>query len=309
MKNLFDCWKYSKRVWLTFSLLISTLVTFATISGPTSVCEGDVVSYTFPYTLGNTYSWFSSGGTGTATINTGNNTAVFTVTWGVTGTGSINIQEFSGNTLTSNFSNNVSINSAPNPQISSDFDSDCVDVPSGPTPNTVSFNCETVCEGNTVNYSTNNQSGNTYQWTVIGDFTSITGASTNSASITWGNPGQASVIVTETTPSGCSQTSTICIMIIERPTSLFTVDQGAGLIQSEQNTLGLNEIQICIGSTVCFNDASSGGSKLFWDFGNGNSSQQQNPCETYTSDGTFTCLLYTSPSPRDKRQSRMPSSA
>ena len=27
------------------------------------------------------------------------------------------------------------------------------------------------------------------------------------------------------------------------------------------------------------------------------------------SDGTLTCLLYTSPSPRDKRQSRMPSSA
>ena len=26
-------------------------------------------------------------------------------------------------------------------------------------------------------------------------------------------------------------------------------------------------------------------------------------------DGIFTCLLYTSPSPRDKRQSRMPSSA
>ena len=30
---------------------------------------------------------------------------------------------------------------------------------------------------------------------------------------------------------------------------------------------------------------------------------------TQTSDGSATCLLYTSPSPRDKRQSRMPSSA
>ena len=28
-----------------------------------------------------------------------------------------------------------------------------------------------------------------------------------------------------------------------------------------------------------------------------------------TNNGTYTCLLYTSPSPRDKRQSRMPSSA
>ena len=30
---------------------------------------------------------------------------------------------------------------------------------------------------------------------------------------------------------------------------------------------------------------------------------------TIAADGTYTCLLYTSPSPRDKRQSRMPSSA
>ena len=29
----------------------------------------------------------------------------------------------------------------------------------------------------------------------------------------------------------------------------------------------------------------------------------------YSSNGVHTCLLYTSPSPRDKRQSRMPSSA
>ena len=29
----------------------------------------------------------------------------------------------------------------------------------------------------------------------------------------------------------------------------------------------------------------------------------------FDGDGTTTCLLYTSPSPRDKRQSRMPSSA
>ena len=32
-----------------------------------------------------------------------------------------------------------------------------------------------------------------------------------------------------------------------------------------------------------------------------------NKCTLHT--GFFTCLLYTSPSPRDKRQSRMPSSA
>ena len=41
------------------------------------------------------------------------------------------------------------------------------------------------------------------------------------------------------------------------------------------------------------------------------STQAQSPILELTFDNTLlgTCLLYTSPSPRDKRQSRMPSSA
>ena len=37
--------------------------------------------------------------------------------------------------------------------------------------------------------------------------------------------------------------------------------------------------------------------------------RMEDPAVVMSSDGSMSCLLYTSPSPRDKRQSRMPSSA
>ena len=46
-----------------------------------------------------------------------------------------------------------------------------------------------------------------------------------------------------------------------------------------------------------------------WSFGNGDFSTEESPELTYTEGGVYTCLLYTSPSPRDVCSSRMPSSA
>ena len=46
-----------------------------------------------------------------------------------------------------------------------------------------------------------------------------------------------------------------------------------------------------------------------WDFGDGQSSFDEDPVYTYGAAGNYTCLLYTSPSPRDRTRSRMPSSA
>ena len=50
-------------------------------------------------------------------------------------------------------------------------------------------------------------------------------------------------------------------------------------------------------------------SVFVWDFGDGTTSNEVNPTHTYERAGNFTCLLYTSPSPRDRQKSRMPSSA
>ena len=67
---------------------------------------------------------------------------------------------------------------------------------------------------------------------------------------------------------------------------------------------------------ISFFNASTGSPTTFaWTFGDGGTSASQYPVHTYTSPGsynvclTITCLLYTSPSPRDRTRSRMPSSA
>ncbi len=49
---------------------------------------------------------------------------------------------------------------------------------------------------------------------------------------------------------------------------------------------------ITCNGNICFNDLSSNiPTGWFWDFGDGNTSPQQNPCHTYTADGTYTVSL------------------
>lgn len=293
MKTLANYWPGVQQVRLAILLIFSTLIMGAsasTISGPNTVCEGDVVTYTYPYSPGHTYNWGSIGGTGIATINTTNNTAVYTVTWGLAGSGSVSIQELLGASIVNTDLLNVTINDAPNPMIVSDFDSDCIDeVPKEhQEPRPPSFDCETVCEDSPVNYTTNFVAGNSYQWTVIGAYNSISGATTNSATVTWGSPGQAYVVVTETTPAGCTQTDTVCIEIVPKPQSKFKVDIGNSSLYSSDPVSAT--VDICVGGTVCFDDLSSGATSWFWDFGNGNTSMQQNPCETFNTPGGYTVM-------------------
>ena len=63
------------------------------------------------------------------------------------------------------------------------------------------------------------------------------------------------------------------------------------------------------GTTVSFQGVSAQATGFAWNFGDGNISTQQNPTNTFTGTGFYPCLLYTSPSPRDRTRSRMPSSA
>ena len=53
----------------------------------------------------------------------------------------------------------------------------------------------------------------------------------------------------------------------------------------------------------------SSASQILWDFGDGSAGMGANAQHVYPVPGVYTCLLYTSPSPRDRTRSRMPSSA
>ena len=291
----------TKKIYLLlFTLLCIPALLHSTpnitpINGSVNVCEGEVVTYTYPYSNGNNYIWSVNGGTGISTINSSLNLATFTVTWGLSGTPpyTVNLQEYNGPNLVNSETLNITVNLNPNPQISSNFDSDCVDDTIkgernfNPDDRRGPSECETVCEYSPVTYTTDLTSGNTYQWTVIGDYTGISGATTNSATVDWGAPGQAYVIVTETTPAGCTQTDTTCIEIVEKPDAEFKVDQGNSAINSSPNQGSANTIEICKDGTICFDDLSVGGSSWFWDFGNGNTSTQQSPCETFTTPGSY----------------------
>ena len=45
------------------------------------------------------------------------------------------------------------------------------------------------------------------------------------------------------------------------------------------------------GLTMTFTDASTGATSWYWDFGDGNTSTEQNPTHTYAEPGTYTVTL------------------
>ena len=53
---------------------------------------------------------------------------------------------------------------------------------------------------------------------------------------------------------------------------------------------------VCIGTSQCFFNTSTGGGcatqPVAWDFGDGNTSTQENPCHTYPATGNYACTLF-----------------
>ncbi|MBV6441722.1 MAG: PKD domain-containing protein [Haliscomenobacteraceae bacterium CHB4] len=133
---------------------------------------------------------------------------------------------------------------------------------------TVAINAPAViCPGNPVNISAGNFGA--YLWSPGGETTPV---------ITISQAGTYSVTVTDI--NGCSATDTVNIVEDCDPlNSDFTVSQ---------------EIA-CVQHLVYFTDqSSSNATSWFWDFGNGNFSNQQNPFDIYPDTGTFTVTLIAS---------------
>lgn len=95
---------------------------------------------------------------------------------------------------------------------------------------------------------------------------------------TYINPGSYTVTLTATNASG-SSTTNITITVINGPVANFTSTDTAG----------------CTPHTVTFTDQSTTSSGTItqweWNFGDGNTSTQQNPVHTYTMAGTFNVFL------------------
>jgi len=285
----------SKHIMMLLSILLFQQFLFAESSfvgmmGKSLVCEGETVTYSYPHINGHSYNWSAAGGVGFAAIDNVNGVATFTVEWGLMGNppNSVSVQEFSNGILISSSSLPITISGSPDPQITSNFNGDCaVDTIRGAAGRKDQGNCETVCEYSDVTYTTSLNSGSQYSWTVIGDNNGISGANTNSTTVSWAGPGQAYVIVTETNAAGCKESDTICITIVVKPTAKFSVEHGGVTYYSSPTPSNINTIEICKGGTICFDDLSTGASNWFWDFGNGNTSSQENPCETFNQGGGY----------------------
>jgi gliding motility-associated-like protein len=88
-------------------------------------------------------------------------------------------------------------------------------------------------------------------------------------------PGVYDVTLTITSSLGCEESSTQSIVIIDNPTAEFL----------------MSDTTIAAGETIVFTDLSQDAESWSWSFGDGNSSDAQNPENTYVAPGTYNISL------------------
>ncbi len=163
----------------------------------------------------------------------------------------------------------------PHPHITSSFtpDSSCVSRQGTSTGQPDKHDCLYACENQYASFCTAQNAGSTYTWIVAGGVIT-SGQGTSCVTVLWGPAGNGSLTVTETNGVGCAGTDVACIQIINSPIANFSVDT-----------------TVCKGVELYFLDQSVNAVSWFWDFGDGFTSNSQNPHHHYTSGGTDTVTL------------------
>jgi PKD repeat protein len=116
--------------------------------------------------------------------------------------------------------------------------------------------------------NTSSDNATSIEWTFEGG-TPATSTEENPL-VTWDAPGVYTVTLVASNSAG-SSTATASITVTGGPTAGFT-SQTAGL-------------------SVIFNNSSQNGGTYDWDFGDGTTSQEENPTHTYAATGTYTVVL------------------
>jgi len=128
-----------------------------------------------------------------------------------------------------------------------------------------------VCEGGIASFfaATTNAS---YAWfatggTIMGD------GNSNTVSVHWTTAGSGLIKLIETNLGGCSDSVEVSVNICEKPVASFTGQNG------------------CLGVPNDFIDQSTGAISWRWNFGDGTTSDGQNPTHTYSTPGSHTVTL------------------
>lgn len=132
-------------------------------------------------------------------------------------------------------------------------------------PPTVTLNptSGSICSGESITITASG--AQSYNWN--------TGATTSSITVSPTNQSSYTVIGQNGSCAGSPVSSTISV------------------IQSPVVTASANPTTINVGGTVSFSSAGSGATSYVWDFGDGNSSTQNNPSHTYSTAGIYTVTL------------------
>ena len=137
---------------------------------------------------------------------------------------------------------------------------------------TADFNAPAGCEGAATMFTNASTGANAYSWN-FGD-----GSLSNqeSPSHTFASSGNKNVTLMVRTNDGCSDEVTKMVVINTSPTAAFTA------------------VGNCLGDETMFSNTSQNGTSFAWSFGDGNTSNNANPSNTYSATGDYRVLLIAS---------------
>lgn len=139
-----------------------------------------------------------------------------------------------------------------------------------------SFTHVSACEGNGTAFTNTSTIGAgtlTYAW----DFGDGNTSTDQDPTHTYAVSGTYTVTMTATSDNGCEDVATVFVQVNDSPTALFSATTA------------------CEGDATVFTNLSTGAGTLTysWDFGDGNTSIDANPTNTYATDGSFIVVLTT----------------
>ena len=141
-----------------------------------------------------------------------------------------------------------------------DLDTVIVTIASTPLPKISGI--DNLCNGNVLNYSTANNSGNNYKWKITGGIIN-SGQNTNNVNFKWNITGTGILKVIETNVSGCRDSASFYVTINQNPKADFSISG------------------TCITSISNFINLSTNAQTYAWTFGDGTTSIAKDPAHTY----------------------------
>lgn len=113
----------------------------------------------------------------------------------------------------------------------------------------------------------------TYTWTIVGG-TAATPTG-NPKGITWGTGSSGFIKVVITGLNGCVDSLLYEVCLLDKPLANFSLQPDT----------------VCVNTPVYFTNLSTGGAVSFWEFGDGNTSDDFNAVHSYAAPGVYTVLL------------------